>query len=340
MSSRPHAFEERLKAALLARLPEAPPTPAPSRARRYGIPLAVGVATAVVVAVMAVPGSSRDGSRPAVGPTVTPSPSDTGLPRIRKNPDGSLRVMPPDPYEVRQLVDALTEAGVPAVLVPLRAPSQCSEPVERYRGLKDKRPPATNIIQNDDQGYFLKVDAKTVPPGHSLVITQPEHFLNGYPDITIGVVETSKVPSCGVDEREGLEEILKAGPAYPSGEPAGTIRIPLPTVDELPAVVERLREQGVSVAVTESLPASECTHPSGGYRGLQADPEAELRRPERDKLKINSKTVPPGYTLVFGKSPGSPVRTAAGVKPTSKVTPCEIDASLDREEENGGTPPQ
>ncbi|MEJ8645202.1 hypothetical protein WKI68_36290 [Streptomyces sp. MS1.HAVA.3] len=54
-----------------------------------------------------------------------------------------------------------------------------------------------------------------------------------------------------------------------------------------------------------------------------------------DTLKINSKTVPPGYTLVLGKpaNPSSPyARVGYGVEETSKVTPCEIDFFTDDEE--------
>lgn len=73
MNSRPSGFEERLKAALLARLPEAVPTPpARSFARRYGIPLAVGAATATVVAVMTLTGGNRTGSLPAARRAVRP----------------------------------------------------------------------------------------------------------------------------------------------------------------------------------------------------------------------------------------------------------------------------
>ncbi|MFF9981578.1 hypothetical protein [Streptomyces erythrochromogenes] len=332
MSSRPRGFEDRLKAALLARLPETPlPTPARSFARRYGVPLAVGAATVAVVAVMTVPGSTRDGSRPADGPTGRPSPSatGTGAPEIRKDPDGALRFGMPEPGQVPALVDALKKRGVPAVLVPMRPRSQCSEIGGGYRG--PQADPEAEVMQRSADGFAFKVDAKTVPPGYAITFTWADYYPYGESrSIGVGVIEASKVPTCDIDYSEGLDELLKAGSAYPAGEPAGTIRISRPTAAELPEVVRRLQAQGVSVAVSESKPAAECPHPGGGYRGPQADPEAELQTPkDLDTLKINSKTVPPGYTLVLTK-PADPSRgVGAGVKENSKVTPCEIDQSFD-----------
>lgn len=85
MNSSPSGFEERLKAALLARLPEVVPTPpARSFARRYVIPLAVGAATATVVAVMTLTGGSRTGSLPAG----TPSRSASDAPEITRSRTG------------------------------------------------------------------------------------------------------------------------------------------------------------------------------------------------------------------------------------------------------------
>ncbi|WP_327412787.1 hypothetical protein [Streptomyces sp. NBC_01233] len=331
MSSRPRAFEERLKAALLARLPEEAPAPAPARsfARRYGIPLAVGVVTAVVVAVMVVPGSTRNGSLPAGGPTGSPSPSATDAPEIRKDPDGSLRFKLPEHDQIPALVDRLKELGVQVSLVPKRPRSQCSEPGGGYRG--PQADPAAEIMQHSDDDFRFKVNAKTVPPGYTLTFSWADYHPLGEQGIGFGVIETSKVPSCTIDYSEGLDEALKAR-SEPPKDPGKTIEIPVPEPGELAEAVRSLQEQGVGVAVTEKKPASECTHVGGGYRGPQADPEAELSRgPERSTLKINSKTVPPGYTLVFSKParPSGPNATVGyGVKETSRVTPCEIDFSL------------
>ncbi|MEU9163876.1 hypothetical protein AB0D29_26855 [Streptomyces sp. NPDC048424] len=332
MSTRPSGFEDRLKAALLARLPEEAPAPAPVRsfARRYGIPLAVGVATAAVVAVMTLAGDSGgNGSLPAVGPTGSPSPAAPGVPEIKKDPDGSLRFGLPEHDQIPALADRLKELGVQVSLVPKRPRSQCSELGGGYRG--PQADPAAELMQGSGDAFSFKVNAKTVPPGHTLTFAWADYYPLGERGIGIGVIETSKVPSCSIDYSEGLEEALKAR-SEPPKDPGKTIEIPAPKPDELSAVVRSLQEQGVSVAVTEKKPASECTHVGGGYRGPQADREAELsREPGSSTLKINSKTVPPGYTLVFSK----PVRSSGpggtvgyGVKETSRVTPCEIDFSL------------
>ncbi|MGJ0156304.1 hypothetical protein ACR3S4_23515 [Streptomyces sp. CH8.1] len=321
MSSRPHGFEDRLKAALLARLPETPAaTPARSFTRRYAVPLAVGVATVAVVAVMTVPGSSRDGSRPANGPAEF---------QIKKDPDGSLRFRLPEQPEVPALVKRLKAMGVSAAVVPMRPPSQCSEPGGGYRG--PQADPEAEIMQSGDDDTALKVNAKTVPPGYTLTFNWADYYpLGESHGIGFGVIETSKVPSCSVDYSEGLEEALKAA-SEPPKDPGRTIEVPRPvTAGELPELVRSLQAQGVDVAVTERKPQSECTALGGGWRGPQADPEAQLERSGGSGvLRINAKTVPPGYTLVFTKSanPSDPY-IGAGVKENSKVTPCEVDYSL------------
>ncbi|MFB6581264.1 hypothetical protein ACFCYC_28340 [Streptomyces sp. NPDC056402] len=329
MSTRPSGFEDRLKAALLARLPAETPAPAPARSltRRYGIPLAVGIATAVVVAVMALPGSTRNGSLPSVGPTGSPSPSATDAPEIKKDPDGSLRFKLPEPQQVPALADRLKELGVPVALVPKRPLSQCSSEIIG-RGFDPMDDPEALILQGGDDGMFLKVNAKTIPPGYTLTFAWAEHYPLGDRKADFNVIEPAKIPSCTLDYSEGLEEALKAR-SEPPKDPGRTIEIPVPKLADLPEVVRSLREQGVSVALTELKPPSECTHLGLGYRGQQADPEAELTRGrEEGTLRINSKTVPPGYTLVFkkplsGSDPGATV--GYGVQKTSEVTACEID---------------
>lgn len=327
MSTRPSGFEERLKAALLARLPEAvPAAPARSFARRYGIPLAVGVATASVVAVMTLPGSTRHGPRPAG----SPSPA----PEIRKDPDGSLRFKLPENDQIPALVERLRELGVAAVVVPKRPRSQCSDLGGGYRG--PQADPEAEIMQSGKEDFDFKVNAKTVPAGYTLTFNWADYHPLGEQGVGFGVIETSKVPKCSIDYSEGLEEALKAR-SEPPKDPGKTIEVAAPALDELPELVQRLQGQGVSVAVTERKPPSECSHVGGGYRGPQADPAAELsRRGNGDTLKINSKTVPPGYTLVFSK-PAKPssrdARVGFGVKETSQVTPCEIDFSPSDEEQ-------
>ncbi|MFE2171003.1 hypothetical protein ACFXB3_38970 [Streptomyces sp. NPDC059447] len=326
MSSRPHAFEERLKAALLARLPETAPAPAPTRARRYGIPLAVGVATAVVVAVMALPGSTRTGGLPAGGPTGAPGPSATGAPEIKKDPDGSLRFEVPEQDRVTALVDALKKLGVAASLVPMRPPSQCPE--GDLFVLAPEGHSVAEFLQPTGHGFEVKIHAKTAPPGYSILFTWAEYYPLGDHRVRLSVSESSRIPPCSVDYSVGLEELLRSGSGAPTGEPADTIRVRTPTVDELPELVRTLQARGVKVAVTQLKPLSECTNLGSGYRRWLADHDAELYDPkDKETLRINAKTVPPGYTLVFGKPSGSSGQVKAGVQESSQVTPCLVDVS-------------
>ncbi|OEJ31067.1 hypothetical protein [Streptomyces subrutilus] len=220
MSTRPSGFEERLKAALLARLPEAAPaSPARSFARRYGIPLAVGVATAAVVAVMTLPGSTRNGSPPAG----SPSPSASDAPEITKDPDGSLRFDLPTHEQIPALVDRLKELGVQAAVVPKRPRSQCTELGGGYRG--PQADPEAEVVPRFGGGGapWFKVNAKTVPPGYTLTFTFADYHPLGEQGVGFGVIETAKVPSCSVDYSEGLEELLKSrsgSPTPPTGTPA------------------------------------------------------------------------------------------------------------------------
>ncbi|MFB6523568.1 hypothetical protein [Streptomyces sp. NPDC056401] len=216
MSDRPSGFEERLKAALMARLPDVPPAP-PTRslARQYGIPFAVGAATAAVVAVMALPGSTHDGSRPAHGPTGSPSPSATDGPEIERDPDGSLRFNLPENHQVHALVERLKALGVAAAVVPSKPRSQCSEVGGGYRG-PQADPEAEVMPRGPDGGMDLKVNAKTVPPGYTLTFGWSDYYPLGQHGSSFGVIETSKVPSCSIDFSEGLEELLASRAASPA----------------------------------------------------------------------------------------------------------------------------
>ncbi|MFD7789163.1 hypothetical protein ACFV4Q_39695 [Streptomyces nojiriensis] len=217
MNSRPSGFEDRLKAALLARLPEAVPAPpARSFARRYGIPLAVGAATAAVVAVMTLTGGSRTGSLPAG----TPSRSASDAPKITRERDGSLRFDPPRQEQLPALADRLQELGVRAVAVPLLPASQCKTLRGWEHGPKDD--PAAGLWRGDD-GRTLKVNPKAVPPGHTLLVTwayfQP--MWEAKRGLAFGIVEDEDVPYCSVDYTEAALEAQRLGPPTPPpGEPA------------------------------------------------------------------------------------------------------------------------
>ncbi|MFE4259012.1 hypothetical protein [Streptomyces sp. NPDC056883] len=218
MSTRPSGFEDRLKSALLARLPEpAPVTPARSFARRYGVPLAIGIATASVVAVMALPGSARTASIPGGGPAKSPSPSGTDAPEIKKDPDGSLSFSLPTHDQVPALVQRLKALGVPAVVVPKQPRSQCSELGGGGRG--PQADPEAEILQNGGDGFIIKINAKTVPPGHTLMFPFAEHYLPGAPGIAFGVVETAKLPSCVIDYSDGQDQFPPPAAGTPGTSP-------------------------------------------------------------------------------------------------------------------------
>ncbi|MEU9379030.1 hypothetical protein AB0D94_35465 [Streptomyces sp. NPDC048255] len=209
MSSRPSGFEERLKAALLARLPEAVPAPpARSFARRYGIPLAVGVATATVVAVMTLTGSVRTGSLPAG----TPSPSATDAPRITKERDGSLRFDPPRQEQVPALADRLKELGVEAVALQPVPERECGS-AGLWAGGNPRADPGAGLSFGDD-GRTLKVNPKAVPPGHTLALawTYYAPLWAGKQGLGFRVLPTEYAPYCANDLTEAALEAQRLGP--------------------------------------------------------------------------------------------------------------------------------
>ncbi|MGW3328682.1 hypothetical protein [Streptomyces virginiae] len=217
MNSSPGGFEERLKAALLARLPEIEPTPpARSFARRYGIPLAVGVATATVVAVMTLTGSTRTGSLPAG----TPSRSASDAPKITREPDGSLRFDAPRQEQLPALADRLKELGVPTVVPELLPELECKAVKGWVRGPKDD--PAAGVSSSDGK-RTLKVNPKAVPPGHTLVLTWA-YFQPWWEEkwgLAFGVLPNEWVPYCSVDFREAyLKEKEMGRPTRTPSPPA------------------------------------------------------------------------------------------------------------------------
>ncbi|MEV0413136.1 hypothetical protein AB0I68_20655 [Streptomyces sp. NPDC050448] len=112
-----------------------------------------------------------------------------------------------------------------------------------------------------------------------------------------------------------------SSPAYAltkSGD--GTITVKLFNPEGLPGLERELRALGVGIARIPVKPASECSEwPPGGFD--QAD---GLVTSEGDGalLKINSKTLPAGHTLVFAMSEKSPRRGSFGSLRTSLVPSC------------------
>ncbi|MEU9256000.1 hypothetical protein AB0D66_29720 [Streptomyces sp. NPDC048270] len=224
MSTRPSGFEERLKAALLARLPEAAPaaTPRPF-ARRYGIPLAVGVATAAVVAVMTLTASTHTGSLPAG----TPSPSGTHAPRITKERDGSLRFDLPRKEQLPALADRLRELGVEAAAFQPVPERECMGATWTW-GKVPQDDPAAGVSRADD-GRTLKVNPKAVSPGHTLALTWNYYppYWDGKQGIVFGVLPNAYAPFCAADNTEAALEAQRLGPptrvpSPPPGAPPTT----------------------------------------------------------------------------------------------------------------------
>ncbi len=217
MSNRPRAFEERLKAALLARMPETPePTPARSFTRRYGIPLAIAVATAVVAGLVAValPGAAgRDGSLPASRSTSGPTASPTSGPgpEVVKDADGTIRVRMPKWEEAPALVAELQAVGARVAFVQKKPRPECSHPGGGYLGPRylpgtETHDIEAEVLRGRGDAMELRINEKTVPPGHTLVIARTARPMLRAAAVSFGVIETSKVPSCEVDYSPSPEE--------------------------------------------------------------------------------------------------------------------------------------
>ncbi|MEU9147719.1 hypothetical protein [Streptomyces sp. NPDC048349] len=200
MSNRPLGFEERLKAALLARIPATPePLPARSFARRYGVPLAVGLVTAAVLGLVTLPDlREHGGAGPAHG--------------LGKDGDGTVTVPMPKPDELPELARRLEAMGVSAVVVPMKPPAEC--PGENSGGYRESlhHPDGTidlegNVVRGRGTAMVLKINSKTVPPGHTLVLMKPMRPpLRDPNQVRVGVKETSKVPACEPDYAPSPEE--------------------------------------------------------------------------------------------------------------------------------------
>uniref|UniRef100_A0AAU2JMQ6 Uncharacterized protein n=1 Tax=Streptomyces sp. NBC_00049 TaxID=2903617 RepID=A0AAU2JMQ6_9ACTN len=182
MSSRPSAFEERLKAELLAIAADRPEGTAiapRSRARRLRVPLALGAVAATVAGLIALPvlGDSG-GSSPAYA--------------VTKDSDGTIWI------EVRQPLDALPglerelrTLGFSVVTVPMKR--GCRQFPEWHHGPNLESGP----VVLKDGGFTLKVNSETVPAGYTIVIQKPDEQ-EPLRDrrVDFDVIETSKVPPC------------------------------------------------------------------------------------------------------------------------------------------------
>lgn len=189
MSSRPHAFEERLKSELMAvasgqsevRVPAPDPVPFRSPARRYRIPLALGAVAAGVAGLVALPVVGDDGGTSAAY-------------AVSRNDDGTISVHIFHPDGVGGTVRELRELGIAATVVPRRSSEQCPSDVAYPQGLTPGEG-GGEFAGARDSSAQLMITPKTVPPGHTLVLSTPMDASDTHP-IGFGAVESTKVPSC------------------------------------------------------------------------------------------------------------------------------------------------
>lgn len=193
MSSRPSAFEERLKAELMAIAADQPPAAAPARsgplrsaplrsaAKRYRIPVVLGSLAAVAAGLVALPVLGEDGgSAPAYA--------------VSKDADGTIWVRIYHPDGVEGTVRELRALGVTAVTVPRRPSEQCPASEAFPVGLTPGEGGGVPAVEMDGSAQML-ITPKTVPSGHTLVLSTPVDGADIH-GIGFGAVETAKVPAC------------------------------------------------------------------------------------------------------------------------------------------------
>ncbi|MEV4192236.1 hypothetical protein [Streptomyces toxytricini] len=203
MTSRPHAFEDRLKAALMARLPAQPaPAPARSIAKRYGIPLAVASATVVTAGLVALPALGSPGAGNADNaPATAPSGATSAAPGVGRSSDGSLLVVLPTTESLPGVVEELRKQGVKVAVVDKKPVSECAHPGGGYLGPGtspyDPNEPLLSPGGPAADGPNLRINDRSVPPGHTLVFTKPYRPTKAL--VGVGVIPDAKVPPCERD---------------------------------------------------------------------------------------------------------------------------------------------
>ncbi|MFE5809334.1 hypothetical protein [Streptomyces sp. NPDC056491] len=184
MSSRPTAFEERLKAELLAIAADRSPAAAPpvrSRAGRYRVPLVLAAVAAAVAGMVVLP---------VVGDGGGASPAYA----VSRDADGTIQVHIYHPDGVDGTVRELRELGVPITVVPRRLSEECPA-TEAYPAGLTPGEGGGQRAGTTDESARMQITPETVPPGHTLVLSTPVNAADGH-GIGFGAVETSKLPSC------------------------------------------------------------------------------------------------------------------------------------------------
>ncbi|MFI5760286.1 hypothetical protein ACIA8F_05015 [Streptomyces sp. NPDC051563] len=199
MSTRPTAFEGRLKAELVAIAADRAQSGggaelvARSPARRLRIPLAVGLAAVVAAGLIALPVMGDQGGSSAAY-------------ALSRSDDGSIVVNLYNPDGIAGVERELRALGIPVAVVPEKPQAQCPAVAGGFDGpvglITDERGVITGVSQEQlfgfrkggDGGLVLTINARTLPAGHTLVLVDPVRPRLTY--VGAGSMPTERVPSC------------------------------------------------------------------------------------------------------------------------------------------------
>ncbi|MFD5146878.1 hypothetical protein [Streptomyces sp. NPDC058401] len=202
MSTRPTAFEERLKAELVAIAADRaesggePELVARSAVRRLRIPLAVGLAAVVAAGLIALPVMGDQGGGSAAY-------------AVSRSDDGTIVVDLYNPEGISGVERELRALGIPVAVVPEKPEAECPMVAGGFDGpvglITDER----GVIVGESQeqlfgfrkggggGLVLTINARTLPAGHTLVLVDPVRPRLTY--VGAGSIPTERVPSCVPD---------------------------------------------------------------------------------------------------------------------------------------------
>ncbi|MER5764840.1 hypothetical protein [Streptomyces sp. NPDC002082] len=220
MSTRPTAFEERLKAELVAIAADRaeldgradfavrPP------ARRLRIPLAVGLAATAAVGLIALPVMGDQGGTSAAY-------------ALSKRDDGTIVVRLFNPEGISGVERELRELGVPVAVVPQKPVAECSEPGGGADGpvghVVDENGVTVSVSDEQLFGFtrdgelVLTVNERTLPAGHVVLLMKPIKPLLKW--VSAVSIAPERVPSCIAMYPGGDEEVPTGPVVVPHGPP-------------------------------------------------------------------------------------------------------------------------
>ncbi|MFF1411029.1 hypothetical protein ACFVX6_14760 [Streptomyces sp. NPDC058289] len=195
MRTRPTAFEERLKAELVAIAADRVESEggvdlgARSPARRLRIPLAVGLAATAAVGLIALPVMGDQGGTSAAY-------------ALTRSDDGTITVKLFNSEGLPGLERELRGLGVPVVVIQRKPLAECDAPGGGFDGPvwnKERQAwdPYEDVLDAKADEPLLRINSETVKPGHTLVLVRPVKPTGGMNGgMGFGTMETSKLPSC------------------------------------------------------------------------------------------------------------------------------------------------